>query len=455
MTDTSVKLRETPIRKLFISYLIPSVLGMLLMSINIVVDGIFVGHGVGPNGLAGVNIAVPAFSIFLSISLWIGMGGATMYSIALGQNEIKQARTIFSHAIALAVFLVASITALCLWKLDEIAYLFGANEVILPYVRDYLTVLLAFGFVYVLENILSVFVRNDGNPTLSMASLIVTAILNILFNYVFIFIWGMGVKGAAAATVLSAAVGFLVLLTHFLRRSSTLRVVAFRLQPKIFKDILSIGFPSFVAEASTAIVTIGFNIAFMKAMGETGVASYAIVNYIHAVMVLLFLGIGAALQPIASFHFGAGLFGRLKKSLRLGVQTALVAGVVAVCCGFVFAGPLVNLFDVQSEELFTLTVKRIGMFFLAYLFLGYNLVYAEYFQSIGQIKKSLVIIASQGLLLVPPFLWLFPKWFGVDGIWFVYPAVQAVTALAVVFINRLQQPVPTSPTVAAGWGSKQ
>lgn len=302
MTDTSVKLRETPIRKLFISYLIPSVLGMLLMSINIVVDGIFVGHGVGPNGLAGVNIAVPAFSIFLSISLWIGMGGATMYSIALGQNEIKQARTIFSHAIALAVFLVASITALCLWKLDEIAYLFGANEVILPYVRDYLTVLLAFGFVYVLENILSVFVRNDGNPTLSMASLIVTAILNILFNYVFIFIWGMGVKGAAAATVLSAAVGFLVLLTHFLRRSSTLRVVAFRLQPKIFKDILSIGFPSFVAEASTAIVTIGFNIAFMKAMGETGVASYAIVNYIHAVMVLLFLGIGAALQPIASFH---------------------------------------------------------------------------------------------------------------------------------------------------------
>lgn len=137
------------------------------------------------------------------------------------------------------------------------------------------------------------------------------------------------------------------------------------------------------------------------------------------------------------------------------MQTALVAGVVAVCCGFVFAGPLVNLFDVQSEELFTLTVKGIGMFFLAYLFLGYNLVYAEYFQSIGQIKKSLVIIASQGLLLVPPFLWLFPKWFGVDGIWFVYPAVQAVTALAVVFINRLQQPVPTSPTVAAGWGSKQ
>lgn len=132
MTDTSVKLRETPIRKLFISYLIPSVLGMLLMSINIVVDGIFVGHGVGPNGLAGVNIAVPAFSIFLSISLWIGMGGATMYSIALGQNEIKQARTIFSHAIALAVFLVASITALCLWKLDEIAHLFEQTKSSFP-----------------------------------------------------------------------------------------------------------------------------------------------------------------------------------------------------------------------------------------------------------------------------------------------------------------------------------
>ncbi|MEJ8544923.1 MATE family efflux transporter [Brevibacillus borstelensis] len=450
MTETSVKLRETPIRKLFISYLIPSVLGMLLMSVNIVVDGIFVGHGVGPDGLAGVNIAVPAFSIFLSISLWIGIGGATMYSIALGQDETRHARTIFSHAITLAVLLVAAITALCLWKLDEIAYLFGANEVILPYVQDYLTVLLAFGFVYVMENILSVFVRNDGNPTLSMASLIVTAVLNVVFNYVFIFIWGMGVKGAAAATVLSAAVGFLVLLTHFLKKNSTLRVISFRPQPKILIDILSIGFPSFVAEVSTAVVTIGFNIAFMNLLGETGVASYAIVNYIHAVMVLLFLGIGAALQPISSFHYGAGLFGRLQKSLKLSVRTALVAGLFAVCCGFVFAGPLVHMFDVQSKELFTLTVEGMGLFFLAYLFLGYNLVYAEYFQSVGQIKKSLLIIASQGLLLVPPFLWILPKWFGVIGIWLVYPVVQGVTALAVACMNRLQLPVPAVPNVAAG-----
>ncbi|USG68439.1 MATE family efflux transporter [Brevibacillus ruminantium] len=444
MTDTTIKLRETPVRKLFFSYLVPSVLGMLLMSINIVVDGIFVGHGVGPHGLAGVNVAVPAFSIFLSISLWIGMGGATMYSIALGQNNREHARTVFSHAVTLAVVLVAVITILCLWKMDEIAYLFGANEVILPYVRDYLSILLTFGFVYVLENILSVFVRNDGNPALSMASLIVTAVLNVFFNYLFIFVWGMGVKGAAAATVLSAGLGFLVLLTHFLRKNSILRFVRFRFQPGLIKDILTIGFPSFVAEISIAVVTLGYNVAFMHALGETGVAAYAIVNYIHTVMLLFFLGIGAALQPISSFLYGAGLLERLQKSLRLSVQTALLAGVLAICCGMLFAGSLVSLFDVRSDELYQLSVKGLGLFFLTYLFLGYNLVYAEYFQSIGQIRKSLLIIVSQGVLLVPPFLWFMPKWLGVDGIWLVLPAVQAITALSVFVMNRLQKPVPTT-----------
>jgi putative MATE family efflux protein len=299
MTDTDTKLRETPIRSLFISYLIPSILGMLLMSINIVVDGIFVGHALGPVGLAGVNIATPVFSVFFSIALMISIGGATIYSISLGKQDIYTARLAFSNAIIFSVALIIGIAGLCYWQIERLALLFGANEKIMPYVLDYLSVILLFGVVYVLENVLSTFIRNDGNPNLAMIGLIVTSILNIVFNYVFLFIFRWGIKGAAYATILASAIGLLILLTHFLRKSCTLKLISIRLQPKLLGKILMTGFPSFVAEISVAVVTLGFNIAFMKNVGEMGVAAFAVVNYIHTINLLFFVGVGAALQKFA------------------------------------------------------------------------------------------------------------------------------------------------------------
>ncbi|MEG0386290.1 MAG: MATE family efflux transporter, partial [Solibacillus sp.] len=194
MNETSEILRNTPTKKLFVSYLIPSIIGMLLMAINILVDGIFVSNGVGPEALAGVNIAVPIFSILLSISLWIGMGGATLYSIALGQNNPKKAQSIFTQSFFLATFIVGILVVFSLWKQKEISYLFGASDEIFPYVKDYLQIILLFGVVYVIENILSIFIRNDGNPKLAMIGLGVTSVLNIVFNYIFIFMMDMGVR---------------------------------------------------------------------------------------------------------------------------------------------------------------------------------------------------------------------------------------------------------------------
>ncbi|PEY37678.1 MATE family efflux transporter [Bacillus cereus] len=439
--ETTEKLREKPIKNLFISYLIPAVLGMVLMSVNIVIDAVMISRGVGANGLAGVNVAIPAFSIFFSISLWIGMGGATLYSIALGENKIERARSIFTQSMTVAVVIVGALMIICLWRIEDLAYLFGANEVILPYALDYLTVLLTFGMIYVLENILSTFIRNDGNPNLAMAGLVVTALLNIAFDYIFIFIFGWGVTGAAAATILSAAIGFLVLLSHFFRKSSILKWTKFHFEWNTVKQIMVIGFPSFTAEITVAIVTIGFNITFMKYAGELGVASYAIVNSIHSMMLLVFLGVGAALQPIASFHYGANLPERLKEGLNLAVKTAIVLGCVAIVSGLFFGEYIIGLFDVQSEELLTLTVTGMSLFFIQYVFFGYNIVYGEYFQSVRQTRKSILIILSRGLLLIIPLLWIMPKLFGVNGIWLVMPVSEVLTAIVVFGMNRISHPV--------------
>lgn len=439
--ETTEKLREKPMKNLFISYLIPAVLGMVLMSVNIVIDAVMISRGVGANGLAGVNVAIPAFSIFFSISLWIGMGGATLYSIALGENKIERARSIFTQSMTVAVVIVGALMIICLWRIEDLAYLFGANEVILPYALDYLTVLLTFGMIYVLENILSTFIRNDGNPNLAMAGLIVTALLNIAFDYIFIFIFGWGVTGAAAATILSAAIGFLVLLSHFFRKSSILKWTKFHFEWNTVKQIMVIGFPSFTAEITVAIVTIGFNITFMKYAGELGVASYAIVNSIHSMMLLVFLGVGAALQPIASFHYGANLPERLKEGLNFAVKTAVVLGCVAIVSGLFFGKYIIGLFDVQSKELLTLTVTGMSLFFIQYVFFGYNIVYGEYFQSVRQTRKSILIILSRGLLLIIPLLWIMPKLFGVNGIWLVMPVSEVLTAIVVFGMNRISHPV--------------
>lgn len=447
MTEASVQLRETPIKKLFLSYLIPSVLGMVLMAVNVVVDGIFVSHGVGTEGLAGVNIAVPVFALFFSFSLWIGVGGATLYSISLGQNEIVKARSIFTQSFVFAVLLVGTIACLALWKETEIAYLFGANDNILPYVLDYLHVILLFGIVYVLENILSIFIRNDGNPKLAMAGLITTSLTNILLNYIFIFQLHLGVKGAALATVISAGIGLLVLLTHFLRKSSTLRFVKLKFEWAILSQILSIGFPSFIIESSSALLTMGYNIAFMHFVGETGVTAFAVVNYLHAMFILLFFGVGAALQPIASFHFGAQLFERLKEALRLTVLTGIIFGIGALGIGLLFADAFVMLFGIKSAEVFDYTVKGIGLFFIGYLFMGYNLVYAEYFQAIRDTRKSVIIILCRSVFILIPLLWILPTIFGGVGIWLALPISEAITTLFLVLYNRKRNPIPQQSTL--------
>jgi len=441
VTDTATKLKETPVKKLFFQYLIPSVLGMLLMSVNIVLDGIFVSRGVGPNGLAAINISVPAFSLILAISLWIGIGGATIYSISLGRNELAYARSVFSQSILFCILLTGALMGACLWKIDDLAWFLGSNEIILPYVMDYLPVLLVFGIFFVLENVLSVFVRNDGNPNLAMAAMVVTAVLNIILDYLYIFIYGWGVKGAAYATVIATGIGIFVLLAHFFRQSSTLKWGASRFQPKTLKRILTIGFPGFTAEMTAAVVTIGLNVTFMRWSGETGVAAYSIVNYIHALVLLIFIGVGGALQPIASFHYGARLYDRLQKCLRLSVQTAMIIGFFAVVIGWRFPDPLVAVFGVKSQELYELTVKGIAIFFINYLFLGFNIVYGTFYQSVGQVKRSLIIILSRGILFVLPLLWILPPWFGVNGIWLAIPVAEVLTALMVLGMNYLKHPV--------------
>ncbi|POZ54734.1 Multidrug export protein MepA [Lysinibacillus sphaericus] len=435
---TTINPIETrPLRPLFLSYLFPAMIGMLLMSVNILVDGIFVSHGVGPTALAGVNIAVPIFSILLSISLWIGMGGATLYSISLGEGNKKRAHQLFTLSFTTMLAVVLTLVLLLLLNLKEIAYIFGASDVTYPYVQEYLHVILLFGVFYTIENLLSIFIRNDGNPKLAMMGLITTSILNILLNYVFIFVLHYGVKGCALATAISTIIGMSVLCLHFFRKQSELKFVSTFFNISDLKKIFAIGLPSFIVEASMALIVILYNVSFLHYLGANGVTAYAMVNYIHTVLLTVFLGIGMALQPLVSYHHGARLKKRLLELLKIGLATALILGLSIAIIAMLFPSQLMELFGDSKIEIRTMATQGFVHFAIGYVFLGMNMVLAEFFQSIEKIRLATTIMLLRSIILFIPALLLLPKLFGAQAIWWTFPVAEGITALLILlFIKR-------------------
>ena len=438
MTENHSLIKTMSPRALFMKYLIPSLLGMLLMSINILVDGLFVSHGLGEMALAAVNISIPIYSIILSISLWIGMGGATLYSMALGEGNLSKAKAIFTQSVLLTIVLTGILLGVGLLYERELAYLFGANDLIIESVLEYLHVLLLFGVLIVIENILSIFIRNDGNPTLAMMGLIVTALVNILLNYLFIFVFEWGLKGVAYAIVISGVVGILVLLTHFLHPRKQLGIVL-----KFFKEchlasILAIGFPSFLVEGSAALVVILFNVTFNRVMGDTGLAAYAVINYLHTVFLLLFIGVGAALQPITSYLYGAIEYAKMAVFLKLALIAAIILGGALMILGLLGSGLIIRLFGVTDPAIIEYTSVGVRYFFMGYLFLGVNMVLLEFYQSITLVRYATFIVVLRVVIFFLPLLFILPAFFGENSVWLVFPLSEAGALMVVILMIKFR-----------------
>jgi putative MATE family efflux protein len=436
LSHIQTNLINKPVNKVFFQYFFPSLLGLMLMSVNILIDGVFVGHGVGEVGLASVNIAVPVFSIFISISLWIGIGGGTLYSVHMGERNIRGAKGIFSLAVVSVTVIAILVGMIGFSNVGYISNLLGANDETFYYVVDYLSILFLFGWMMALQQVLSVFVRNDGSPNLSMIALGATAIVNIGLNYYMIFILGLGVRGAAIATVMAEGVGLIILLLHFRKSRTHLRNLGFQWSWKILVRIFSLGFPSFLAEVGMLVFTASYNLATVGLLGTEGVAAFAVVNYLHGFMFLSFFGIESALQPMISYYYGAQENKRIRSSVRIGEKTAFVLGGILLFIGLIAAPFLVTLFGIESEEIKQIASKGIRLFFIGYLFLGFNFVYMTYFQSIGKVGSSSIIILLRSFVFLMTFLWILPQYIGIVGVWLALPLSELIVTLLLVFFGR-------------------
>ncbi|MGL5417228.1 MAG: MATE family efflux transporter [Clostridium sp.] len=417
------------IHKLIIRYMVPSVLGMLGLSCCIFLDTMFIGRGIGENGLAALNIAIPFFSIFVGFSLLTGIGGGTLVSISLGKKDYNKVNEVFTLSIVLTVIFSIIFSIGTLVFLNGIIDILGATGIIKVYVKEYLEIILFGGILFIMSTTLNVFIRNDGNPKISMWAIIGSNLTNIILDYLLIFPLGMGMRGAAIATTFAQFVGISILLTHFIFKKNKIKFSFEYLKFRYTKRILNNGMSSFILELSAGLVIILFNLKLKVIGGDIAISAYSIIANFTLIIVAIFNGIAQGIQPIVSMNYGGNEHGRVMKAYKEGLRISLIVGGVFFLLGEFAPKVIVEIFSPGNEELLKIAVTGIQIYFIALIPMGLNILNVGLLQSIEKSRKATMISLLRGIILIVIFLEILSRLFGLNGIWLTTPIVEVITLL--------------------------
>ena len=412
------ELTTKSVNKVYLKYLIPTLLGMLSNSIYCIVDIYFVSAGSGSQGLAAMNICMPVFTILSCVGLLFGVGGATIMSISQGSGDMNTRNKAFSVSVfmMLIVGLMFSVFGVLFRK--EFAYLLGSDDQLLPLVLEYLTPVMCSALPFVLMYSLSVLLRADNNPKLAMAALMVGNISNIILDYVFVSVFHMGIFGASVATSIAPVLSLIAASFHFILRKNTVHFKLKSFDPKVIGRILSVGIGSGIMELSAGAIIFMFNSAILNLGGEVYLAAYAVITNIAYVFKGLLNGFAQAAQPLISTNFGSGIIKRCSKSLRVCLIYSSVFCIV--CYGIITVVPefIVSFFSNGDTNMEAIASKGMIMYFSSLLFTGINTMLMYFFQSIEQGRKSLFLAVCKGFLFVTLGLWILTSLMGVEGVWY-------------------------------------
>ena len=414
----------------FARYASLNVLGMLGLSCYILADTFFISLGLGADGLAALNLAIPIYSFINGSGLMIGMGGGTRYSILKSQNSHEEANRAFTNVLYLAV-----IPALCFFLIGlffpgTIARLFGAQGTVLQMTTLYLRVVLLFSPAFLANNILLCFVRNDGAPHLSMAAMVGGSLSNVLLDWVFIFPCAMGIFGAAFATGVAPIISMAILSPHFFRRKNQFQPVRCKPKVRLMGRILSSGVPSLITELSSGIVIIVFNALILNLEGTVGVAAYGVIANLSLVVIAIYTGIAQGIQPILSRDYGRGnkkmLFSILRYAMisMLGLSVLIYGGVL------LFAPQIAAAFNSEGNPtLQEIATQGLKLYFIACPFAGFNVVLSMFFTSTERPLPAHIISLLRGFFLILPLAVAFSLLWKMTGIWCAFPATEFLVAL--------------------------
>ena len=431
----ALELGTKPVGKLLMQYAIPAIIAMTASSLYNMVDSIFIGQGVGPLAISGLAITFPLMNLSAAFGAAVGVGASTFISVKLGQKDYDTAKHILGNTMTLNLIMGLGVGLVCLLFLDPILRFFGASDQTIPYARDYMVIILLGNVITHMYFGLNAVLRAAGKPKHAMSATIFTVVLNTLLDPLFIYTFGLGIKGAAYATVLAQSLALSWQLYIFSRPKELLHFKrgTFRLQSSIIRNIIAIGLSPFSMNVCACIVVILINNSMVHYGSDLDVGAYGIANKVAFIFVMINMGVNQGMQPIAGYNYGAMRYDRLMKV----VKYSIIAATAIMTIGFIIAmtipGTCARLFT-TDPTLIDLSAKGIRYIMVAFPVVGYQMVVSNFFQSIGKAKISIVLSLSRQLLILLPLLLVLPTMFGINGVWVSMPVSDTLSAFMAAWI---------------------
>lgn len=436
------ELSEKPVFSLLLQYAIPAIVAMVASSLYNIVDGIFIGQGVGAGAIMGLAITMPIMNLSAAFGAMVGVGGSTLLSVKLGEKDYNFAAKILGNVITLNCIIGIGLGAVMLLFLNPILRFFGASDYTIPYARDFMVIVLIGNVFTHLFLGLNAMLRSSGKPKKAMKATIMTVIINIALAPLFIFVLHLGIRGAALATVLSQLI---VLLWQFKLFSNPnelihLRRDTYRLERRIVTGSLSIGLSPFLINLCACLVVIIINKQLVSYGGDVAVGAYGIANRMMFFFVMVVIGINQGMQPIAGFNFGAKHYTRLNQVLKYAITIATGIWIVGFIVCVLLATPVASAFT-NDEELLKEAAHALRVMNLVVPIIGFQMITIGFFQSIGKAGISIFLSLTRQLLFLVPLLLILPNFFGLEGIWYSVPIADGTSAItaAIVLIYHMRK----------------
>lgn len=436
--DSTLLLGTESVRRLLVQYSLPAIAGMVVFSLYNIIDSIFIGQGVGPLAISGLAITFPIMNLTFAFGLLVGVGGASISSIRIGQKDMDGAGKVLGNVLMLNIINGVWFSLVTIFFLDEILWSFGASPETLPYAHDFMKIiLLGLPVTYTLFG-LNYIMRATGYPKKAMLSALVTVGFNIILAPIFIFTLHWGIRGAAVATVLSQFMGMLWVLHHFRNPKSFIHFQPgiYALRKSIVASIFSIGMSPFLMNVCACAVVVIINTGLKRYGGDMAIGAFGILNRVLILFVMIVMGLAQGMQPIIGYNYGAKQLARVKQTLKYG----LIGGMAITTAGFIaaqlFPEAIARMFT-QDEGLIALSIDGLHIATLAFPLVGCQIIIGNFFQSIGRAKLSIFLSLTRQLVFLVPCLLLFPHFWELEGIWWSIPisdTLAFITALGVLFL---------------------
>lgn len=441
MANNPKELGTGNVRKLLIDYSGPAIAAMMASALYNVIDRAFIGQGVSALAIAGLAITMPVMNLSAAFGAMIGAGGATLTSIKLGQQDTNSAQKVLGNVFLLNVVLGVIFMFLGLLFLDEILYFFGASDNTISYAKDFMQVILIGNVITHLYLGLNSVMRASGHPTKAMRMTFLTVLINLVLAPLFIFVFGWGIRGAASATIIAQTVAFAIIMKHFSNKDNLLhwKREIFTFDKRIIKGIISIGMAPFMLNACACLVVILINKALTEYGGDLAVGAYGgIVNSVLMVFAMIVMGLNQGMQPIAGYNFGAQIYSRVRKVLKMTILSATCVTTFAFLVSESIPYYVARLFT-TDEELIRIAIRGLRICSAAFPIVGFQMVASNFFQSIGKASKAVILSSTRQLLLLIPLLLILPAHFkSVESVLACMPISDAISSIIAFILLRIE-----------------